>query len=46
MKKFYEQIEAEFIVYEAQEVLLASGNEPLIGDGEGIIGGDTGIGNV
>lgn len=46
MKKFYEEIKAEFIVFEVSEVLNLSGAGPTMGDGEHIIGGSTGIGNI
>lgn len=45
MKKFYEEIEAEFITYEAEDVVLASAT-PTIDSGENYIGGNTGIGNI
>ena len=44
MKKFYVEIEAEFVAFETEEVILSS--TPVIGDHEHYIGGENGIGNI
>lgn len=44
MKKFYVEIEAEFVAFQSEEVILAS--TPDIGNHEHYIGGENGIGNI